>query len=56
MNAKGTGLGMSICKKIIDQMGGKVYAESEVGKGTSINVEIGLKAIDRKYPISKELQ
>jgi signal transduction histidine kinase len=31
MNAKGTGLGMSICKKIITQMGGQVVAESEVG-------------------------
>jgi hypothetical protein len=53
MNAKGTGLGMSICKKIINQMGGHVYAESEIGKGTKINVEIGIKAIDKEFQVTK---
>ena len=52
MNAKGTGLGMSICKKIINQMGGHVYAESEIGKGTKINVELGIKAIDKEFQVT----
>lgn len=54
MNAKGTGLGMSICKKIVTQMGGNVYAESELGKGTKINVEFGVKAIDKKYLVTHD--
>ena len=32
----GSGLGLSIVKKIINEHGGKTWAESEVGEGTSI--------------------
>ncbi|MEC8333273.1 MAG: ATP-binding protein [Verrucomicrobiota bacterium] len=33
----GTGLGLSIVKHIIQQHGGKVFAKSKIGKGTSIH-------------------
>jgi len=36
-------------------MGGKVYAESQLGKGTKINIELGIKAIDRKFLMSQNL-
>ncbi|MBI3638761.1 MAG: HAMP domain-containing histidine kinase [Thaumarchaeota archaeon] len=35
-----TGLGLSICKMIVEQHGGKIWAESEIGKGTSIKISL----------------
>lgn len=40
---KGTGLGLSICHGIITEHGGKIYAESEPGKGATFVVEILVK-------------
>jgi PAS domain S-box-containing protein len=37
---KGTGLGLSICHGIIAEHGGKIYAESELGKGATFFVEL----------------
>jgi len=37
---KGTGLGLSICHGIITGHGGKIYAESEPGKGATFIVEL----------------
>jgi two-component system, OmpR family, phosphate regulon sensor histidine kinase PhoR len=36
----GTGLGLSIVKHLVDRMGGDVFAESELGKGTAIRVRL----------------
>ena len=32
---EGTGIGLSICQKIVHQLGGKIWVESETGKGAT---------------------
>jgi two-component system, OmpR family, sensor histidine kinase VicK len=36
------GMGLSICKQIVEQHGGNIYLESEVGKGSSFMVTLPL--------------
>ena len=37
---KGTGLGMPICKRLMESMGGRIYFKSELGTGSTFFVEI----------------
>jgi signal transduction histidine kinase len=37
---KGTGLGLSVCHGIITEHGGKIYTESELGKGATFVIEL----------------
>ncbi len=37
---KGTGLGLMISEKIITEQGGNIFIESEVGKGTTVTVQL----------------
>ena len=37
---EGTGLGLSLCKKIIQNMGGKISVESQINEGSTFHVDI----------------
>jgi len=41
---KGTGLGLSICHSIVADHGGQIYVRSELGKGTTILVELPIES------------
>jgi signal transduction histidine kinase len=42
----GTGLGLSVCRQIIDQHHGRIRVESVVGKGSKFTVKLPLKVED----------
>jgi signal transduction histidine kinase len=40
---RGTGLGLTICKRIVDQHGGALMIESQVGIGTTIRITLPVR-------------
>ena len=49
---QGTGIGLAICKKIIEDFGGKIWIESKIGIGTTFFMELPLA--DKTSEIAQE--
>lgn len=43
---KSTGLGLYLCKKVCTKLGHKIYADSQIGKGTKIYIDLSDNKVD----------
>jgi len=52
----GTGLGLTICNKLIDLMGGRIWVESEPGKGSKFQFTLSLARPEVEASVSPQME
>ena len=55
-NPRGFGIGLYICKNLIEEMGGNIEIVSKVGEGTTISFSIPISIQDKYSPEQKRIQ
>jgi len=45
--AKGLGLGLAVCKRLVEALNGNIMVKSNVGRGTTFTIELPSKALSR---------